>query len=96
MDLNKIILRARALLVSPRTEWPLIAAEPATVRELYRDYILILAAIPPICQFVKVSIVGYAWHGFRMYRLGIGAGLTARDDPVRDFFGRRVRARRDY
>jgi Yip1 domain len=77
MDLNRIIQRARALLVSPRTEWPVIAAEPATVQDLYRDYIMILAAIPPVCQFVKTSILGYAWHGFRIYRLGIGAGLTA-------------------
>ena len=77
MDLNKIIRRARALLVSPRTEWPVIAAETATVQGLYREYFMILAAIPPICQFVKVSILGYAWHGFRIYRLGIGAGLTA-------------------
>ena len=77
MDLNKIIQRARALLVSPRTEWPLIAAEPATVQGLYREYIMILAAIGPICQFVKGSILGYAWHGFRVYRTGMGAGLTA-------------------
>jgi hypothetical protein len=77
MDLNRIIQRARALLVAPRTEWPVIAAEAATVRGLYREYIMIVAAIPPICQFVKVSILGYAWHGFRVYRLGIGAGLTA-------------------
>jgi hypothetical protein len=77
MDLNKIIQRARALLVSPRTEWPVIAAEPATVQGLYREYILILAAIPPVCRFVKTSILGYAWHGFRIFRLGIGAGLTA-------------------
>jgi len=77
MDLNRIIQRARALLVSPRTEWPVIAAEPATVRDLYREYIMILAAIPPVCQFVKTSILGYAWHGFRIYRLGLGAGLTA-------------------
>src|SRR5712675_1996039 len=77
MDLNKIVQRARALLVSPRTEWPLIAAEPATVQDLYREYIMIVAAIPPLCQFVKTSLLGYAWHGFRIYRLGIGVGLTA-------------------
>ncbi len=77
MDLNKVIQRARSLLVSPKTEWPLIAAEPATAADLYRDYILVLAAIPPVCHFVKISILGYAWHGFRVYRLGIGAGLTA-------------------
>ena len=77
MDLNKVIQRARALLVAPRAEWPVIAAEPATVQDLYRDYILILAAIAPICQFLKTSILGYAWHGFRVYRLGLASGLTA-------------------
>jgi hypothetical protein len=77
VDLNKVIQRSRALLVSPRTEWPVIAIEPATVQGLYRDYFLILAAIAPVCQFVKVSILGYAWHGFRVYRLGMGAGLTS-------------------
>ena len=77
MDLNKIIQRARAVLVTPRTEWPVIAAEPTTVQDLYREYIMILAAIPPVAQFVKVCILGYAWHGFRVYRLGMGPGLTA-------------------
>ena len=77
MDLNKVIQRARSLLVSPRTEWPVVAAEPATVTDLYRDYIMIIAAIPPVCEFVKVSLLGYAWHGFRVYRRGIGVGLAA-------------------
>jgi len=77
MDLNKVIQRARSLLVSPRTEWPVIAAEPATVTDLYRDYIMIMAAIPPICAFVKVSLLGYAWFGVRVHRRGIGAGLAA-------------------
>lgn len=77
MDLNKVIQRARTLLVSPRTEWPVIAAEPATVGDLYRDYIMVLAAIAPICQFLKSSILGYGWHGFRVYRVGILPGFTA-------------------
>lgn len=77
MDLNKVIERARSLLAAPRTQWPLLAGEPATVAGLYRDYIMVLAAIPPVCHFIKISILGYAWHGFRVYRLGVGAGLTA-------------------
>jgi hypothetical protein len=77
MDLNRVIQRARSLLVSPRTEWPVIAAEPATVADLYRDYIMVMAAIPPVCEFVKVSLLGYAWHGFRVYRRGIGPGLAS-------------------
>lgn len=77
MDFNKVIQRARSLLVAPRTEWPVIAAEPATVAGLYREYIMIVAAIPPICRFVKTSVLGYGWHGFRVYRVGIGPSLTA-------------------
>jgi len=77
MDPNKIIQRVRSLLVSPRTEWPVIGAEPATVAGLYREYILILAAIPPVFRFVKSCVLGYAWHGFQVYRLGVVPGLTA-------------------
>ncbi len=76
MDLNRVIQRARSLLVSPRTEWPVIAAEPATIVDLYRDYIMVVAAIPAVCLFLKTSILGYAWNGFRIYRLAIGVGLA--------------------
>ncbi|HZO20922.1 MAG TPA: Yip1 family protein [Steroidobacteraceae bacterium] len=77
MDYSRLIQRVRALLVSPRTEWPVIAAEPVTIADLYRDPIAVLAAIGPVCAFIKTSLIGYGWHGFRVYRLGIGAGLAA-------------------
>ena len=77
MDLSRVIQRARSVLVSPRTEWPVIAAEPATVASVYREYIVVLAAVPALCHFIKSSILGYAWHGFRVYRVGIGPGLIA-------------------
>jgi hypothetical protein len=77
MDLNKLLQRARSLLVSPRTEWPVIEAEPATIADLFRDYFMVLAAIPPVCGFIKISLIGYAWHGFRVYRRGILPGLSA-------------------
>jgi hypothetical protein len=38
---------------------------------------MIVAAVPAICLFVKTSILGYAWHGFRVYRVAIGPGLAA-------------------
>jgi hypothetical protein len=76
MNTNRIVQRARQILVSPRTEWPVSAAEPATVPELYREYIAWLAAVPPLCRFVRISFIGYAWHGFRIYRLSPLAGLS--------------------
>ena len=44
--------RVKAILTSPKTEWEVIAAEQTDIPSLYRNYIVILAAIPAICSFV--------------------------------------------
>jgi hypothetical protein len=75
MDFNKLIARVKAILTTPKTEWPIIAAEPATVADLYKNYIIWLAAIPAVCQFIKGSFIGYGAFGIH-YRTPIGAGLT--------------------
>ena len=59
MNFNKLIERVRLLLTSPKTEWPVIAAEPATVGGLYTGYVMLLAAIPAICTFLKMTVIGY-------------------------------------
>jgi hypothetical protein len=76
MDFNKLVQRVKALLASPRTEWPVIAAEPATVASLYREHIAVLAAIPAVCGFIKSTIIGYGWRGFGVYHFGVVAGLS--------------------
>ncbi|HET9447845.1 MAG TPA: Yip1 family protein [Steroidobacteraceae bacterium] len=52
MDFNKLIARVKGILVAPKTEWPVIAEEPTTVADLYKGYIVWLAAIPPLCAFL--------------------------------------------
>ena len=52
-----LVVRVRSILVEPRSEWGVIDAEPATVGSIYR-YVLIVAAIPAICQAIKFSMVG--------------------------------------
>jgi hypothetical protein len=76
MDFNKLIARVKAILMTPKTEWPIVAAEPATVADLYKNYIIWLAAIPAVCQFIKGSFIGYGMLGIS-YRTPIGAGITA-------------------
>ncbi len=49
--------RVRNILLTPRTEWPAIAAETATVQSLYVDYILILAAIGPLALIFAMGPV---------------------------------------
>jgi len=58
-----IIERAKAILTSPRSEWPVIAAEPATVAGLYTGYIMWLAAIPAVFGFIKGSLIGHSMFG---------------------------------
>jgi hypothetical protein len=51
--------RVKALLLTPAAEWAVIDAEPATPADLYTRYILPLAAIGPVAQFIGFSLVGY-------------------------------------
>jgi hypothetical protein len=45
--------RVRNILLEPRAEWARIAGEPASVPSLYRDYILVLAAVGPVAGAVS-------------------------------------------
>lgn len=75
MDFNKLIARVKAILVTPKTEWPIIGAEPATVADLYKNYIIWLAAIPAVFGFIKGSLIGYGALDITV-RTPIGAGIT--------------------
>lgn len=48
-----LVDRIKNILLSPRTEWPKIAGEAATVQSLYVGYILILAAIAPLALLIR-------------------------------------------
>jgi Yip1 domain len=76
VDFNKLIARAKAILLTPKTEWPVIASEPTTVADLYKGYIVILAAIPAIFAFIKWSIIGVSIPFAGTMRVGMGLGLT--------------------
>lgn len=55
--------RVRNILVQPEREWPAIAAEPTDLAALYRDYILMLAAIPAVCLFLGLAVLGAPYIG---------------------------------
>ncbi|MGH8124646.1 MAG: Yip1 family protein [Rhodanobacteraceae bacterium] len=74
MDITKLVARVKAVLADPKSEWPVIAADPDTISGLYLGYIMILAAIPPVFAFIKNSLIGYSVFGTH-FRVGIGAGI---------------------
>ncbi|NMW23754.1 Yip1 family protein [Rhodanobacter soli] len=75
MDFGKIVERIKAILTTPRTEWPAAAAEPATVQGLYAGYIAIVAALPIIAGFIKGSLIGTGAFGITV-RTPIGMGIV--------------------
>ncbi len=76
MDLNKLIARVKAILLTPKTEWPVIAGEQTTVADLYKGYILWLAAIPAVFTFLKMTFIGASVPFAGTVRIGVGAGLS--------------------
>lgn len=72
-----LIERAKNILLEPRREWPVVAAESDSTAGLYTRYILILAAIPVVAGFIKMSLIGTGipFTG-ATFRVGIGAGLA--------------------
>ncbi len=67
--------RIKGILLSPRAEWPVIAAEPDSVAGLYRRYILWIAALPAIAGFLKLSVLGIGVPFVGTVRIGISTGL---------------------
>jgi hypothetical protein len=65
-----LVARVQAILLNPKTEWPVIEREPGDVGFLFTNYVAILAAIPAVCGFVGRSIVGVGG-----YRAGFFSGL---------------------
>ncbi len=76
MDTTKLLDRVRGILLRPDTEWGVIAKETTTVADLYKNYIVILAAIPAIFAFIKGSLIGFDVPLLGSYRVGMGAGLA--------------------
>ncbi len=70
-----LVERAKAILLTPRKEWPVIEAESATPASLYTGYIMLLAAIPAVAGFIGMSVFGMRVLG-STFRVPIGTGLT--------------------
>ncbi|MFT3800230.1 MAG: Yip1 family protein [Burkholderiaceae bacterium] len=53
-----LIDRVKAILLTPKTEWPVIEQEPGDIAGIYKDYLVFLVAIPALAGFIGMSIVG--------------------------------------
>ncbi|MEP7208270.1 MAG: Yip1 family protein [Casimicrobiaceae bacterium] len=83
-----IVDRVKNIIVAPRTEWPRIAEEPATVGSIFTGYVLVLAAIGPLALAIRspgiglsIAIVSY------LVSLGITYVLALIVDSLAPTFG---------
>jgi Yip1-like protein len=53
-----LVTRAKNILTSPKTEWPVIAGESAGTAALFGGYVAPLAAIPPIAAIIGNLLSG--------------------------------------
>ncbi|AVO49942.1 YIP1 family protein [Melaminivora suipulveris] len=73
--MQQLVERASAILLRPRPTWEVIDAEPADSRKLFTSYLMVLAAIPAVCGFIGMSLLGVGAFGFSM-RIPVLTGLV--------------------
>jgi hypothetical protein len=58
MRIVEVVARAKAIMLTPRSEWQLIAREPGALTDLFGSYVAIFAAIPAVARFIGNSLIG--------------------------------------
>jgi hypothetical protein len=71
-----IFTRVKNILLTPSTEWPVIAAEPSSSNAIYLRYVAPLVALGVIATFLGHTLVGTPAGPLGMVRVGIFAGLV--------------------
>lgn len=73
----EIVERIKALVSSPKTEWPVIEAEKDDIASVLRNYVAVLAAIPAVCGFIGLGLVGVSVPVLGTVRLSFFAALAS-------------------
>jgi len=76
-DIMDVFNRAKGVMLAPETEWPEIEKEPGTPAFLFTNYVVWLAAIPPIAGFIGGSLIGITVPALGTFRVPLFAGLLS-------------------
>jgi hypothetical protein len=69
-----LVDRAKNIIISPKTEWDVVAGEEPNVQQIMISYVLPLALIPAIAIIIGWGLIG-TW-GFKSFNYGIAMGLV--------------------
>ncbi len=73
----RLIERVKNILLRPHATWPIIAAEPASVRSIYSTYVVYVAAVPVLSALIGSLVFGYDFAGLTVRPSFFGAIWTA-------------------
>ena len=62
-----LVERVKAILLQPKSEWPVIERESGDAGYLFTNYVCIVSAIPTVCSFIGTVIAGLGIVGGLMY-----------------------------
>ena len=71
-----LVQRAKNIVLTPNTEWPVIAAEPASTGDLITGYVMPLAIIGAAAGFIGRTMIGQSLPFMGTVRVGIVSGLV--------------------
>src|ERR1700722_4165298 len=71
-----LLARIKNIVLSPKSEWQLIAPEPMTVPQLYVGYVMPLALPAALGGFLRMSVLGANSAFGNSLRMPISGGLT--------------------
>ncbi|MBI5521501.1 MAG: YIP1 family protein [Desulfarculus sp.] len=72
-----LLERVKGILLNPKAEWEIIAGEPGNPKDLYPGYIIPLAVIGPVANFIGISVVGISVPMAGTIRIGFWGGLAS-------------------
>jgi hypothetical protein len=71
----RIIDRIKNIVLNPKLEWPVIAAEPTSTPQLYTGYVMPLAAFAALMSFLHMSVIGFRVPFAGVMRTPVASGL---------------------
>lgn len=70
-----LVARVQGLILKPGEEWEKIKGEPATVADLFKSYLVPVAAIPAVAQFLGFWLIGISLPFRGTFRISLGVSL---------------------
>jgi hypothetical protein len=71
-----IVERAKNIMLTPKTEWDAVAADPTPTQGLVTGYVLPLAALAAIAGFISAAVIGTTLPMLGTYRMPMGWAIA--------------------